>query len=645
MNIKLITLTLTNFKGIRSTTIPFNGTNKEIIGDNGTGKTTIFDAFLWLLFGKDSQDRADFEIKTLDRNNNPIEKIPHEVEAVLVLDGKPTNFKRCYEEKWTTKRGSATEEFTGHQTKYWIDDIALSQKDYEQKISTLICEEQLFKLITNPFYFPSIKKDAARQRLFNLAGGVSDADIAQQDDRFKQLLERASGKNLEDYKKQIVTRKKAVKEALQGLPERIDENKRSQPPVKDWVSIKASIEQKELAIKNIDKQMVDKSTVSKEKVEKRTDIQKRIGELQAQCMGRSNQITIEVEKEYSQRQLEISQQERKRDVLNSKKEALSTEQEELAKKSNTLADKIETMIAGWKVIKQTELDFCTDDFICPTCKQPLDASDIDSKKDELVKNFNSKKAEDLKKNQEDGERLKKEKDEVQKRTDEVKQELLKIDEELSKIIIPEQIEKPDSVKLIDKDVQIKNYEKRIAELQAEFDSINVDEVDLSDLQKQKSDNQESLDTLKADYAVKQQVEATQDRIKELEESHKTNSQELATLEQEEFLIAEFSKAKVETVESKINSLFSLVKFKMYESQINGGELETCIPMVNGVPFSSLNNAMRINAGLDIINAFCSHEDIYAPIFIDNAESINELISTKSQMVRLVVTTDKQLKIS
>lgn len=68
-------------------------------------------------------------------------------------------------------------------------------------------------------------------------------------------------------------------------------------------------------------------------------------------------------------------------------------------------------------------------------------------------------------------------------------------------------------------------------------------------------------------------------------------------------------------------------------------------MVNGVPYSVLNNAMRINAGIDIINTLCKFHKVYAPIIIDNAESVNLLHESQSQTIRLVVTTDSKLVIT
>ena len=135
------------------------------------------------------------------------------------------------------------------------------------------------------------------------------------------------------------------------------------------------------------------------------------------------------------------------------------------------------------------------------------------------------------------------------------------------------------------------------------------------------------------------------RIKELEDEYKTSQDELARLEGIEFTIQQFCKARIEHVESRINGMFKLVRFKMYEQQINGGEIETCEATVDGVPFSDLNNAMKINAGLDIINAICAANGIIAPIFIDNRESVSEILSTQSQIVNLVVDENcKTLKI-
>jgi len=117
--LKLLKLKLKNFKGIKNLDLKANGHDLNIYGDNATGKTTILDAFMWLLFDKDSQNRSDFAIKTLTKDGEPIHHLDHEVEGTFEIDGETIEFKKVYREKWTKKRGSAVEEFSGHEVDHF----------------------------------------------------------------------------------------------------------------------------------------------------------------------------------------------------------------------------------------------------------------------------------------------------------------------------------------------------------------------------------------------------------------------------------------------------------------------------------------------------------------------------------------------
>ena len=158
---------LLNFKGIRNLTVNFDEYETYIYGNNGTGKTTLFDSFTWLLFGKDSKDRKDFNIKTLDENNKPIERIPHEVSATIEVNGEEITLRKCYNENWTKKRGSAVETFNGHSVECYYNDVPCSVTEYTKKIAD-ICDEKVFKLITSPTFFTSQKKEFQRGMLFQL---------------------------------------------------------------------------------------------------------------------------------------------------------------------------------------------------------------------------------------------------------------------------------------------------------------------------------------------------------------------------------------------------------------------------------------------------------------------------------------------
>ena len=142
----------------------------------------------------------------------------------------------------------------------------------------------------------------------------------------------------------------------------------------------------------------------------------------------------------------------------------------------------------------------------------------------------------------------------------------------------------------------------------------------------------------------------ENRVIELKDQESKLAQELADLEGTEYAIMQFTKSKVDTIERKINGRFKTVRFKMFETQVNGGEVECCETLVNSngsyVPFADANNAAKINAGIDIINTLCEHYNIYAPIFIDNRESVTRLIESNSQIVNLIVSEqDKKLRVA
>jgi hypothetical protein len=119
---------------------------------------------------------------------------------------------------------------------------------------------------------------------------------------------------------------------------------------------------------------------------------------------------------------------------------------------------------------------------------------------------------------------------------------------------------------------------------------------------------------------------------------------MADAESEEFTLKAFTKTKIEECEARINGLFSKVTFRLFEYTIEGNESETCIPLVDGIPYGTANTAAQINAGLDIINVLSRHYGVCAPILIDRRESINELIPVEAQVINLTVSKDKELTV-
>jgi len=637
---------LTNFKGLRDFTIEFSDSMTSVLGKNGSGKTTIFDAFTWLLFGKDSEDRKSFNIKTLDAQGVAIPRITHEVSAILTVDDEEISLCRRYSEKWQKKRGSATEEFTGHEEERLYNDVPMSVKEWGEKI-TAICSEQVFKFITNPLYFSAQKADVQRSMLFRMAGEISDAEIAAGNAEFTALLASLTGKTMEEYKREIAAKKRRIKAEIDGIPERIDERKRDMPEAENWLALDADLQVKKSELEKVEKSVTDKSQAYSEASNAKLEISKKEFNLRQKLLNREYEIKQEVQKEYNEQSSKQSELRRQVDNAQAELNRVQSEMTRYQSDLNTMQSKRETLIAEWREINARTLQFKEDEFVCPTCKRPLDIDDIERKQNEMTESFNTRKAADLEENNRKGQANKKAMEDTVALIKKCDESIAEISKKIEKLkanpLYSATLTAPDATQTIEADAERNNLVDEIAKVKAELDK-PVEAPDTTELTEQKKSIMSEIDIIKAKLAKKETIERNNQRIQELETQFRNQSEELAQLEGIEFTMAAFSKARIEAVENRINGLFSLVKFKMFEQQINGGEVETCEATVNGVPYSDLNNAMTINAGLDIINAICKSEGITAPIFIDNAEAVNELLPTQSQMIRLVVTDDEALRI-
>lgn len=645
--IKIKSLELLNFKGIRDLKIDFSDGVTNISGKNGSGKTTIFDAFTYVLFGKDSKDRKDFNIKTLDGNGKSVAKLPHEVKATIVVDGETIELQRRYLEKWTKRRGSAIEEFTGHEEERYYNGVPCSVKEYSEKVAN-ICSEDVFKFITNPLYFTAQKTDIQRAMLFRMAGGVSDEDIARGDKDFENLLACLTGKTLEEYKREIQAKKKRIKLSIDGIPARIDERKRDVPEEEDWTSIEAQKKEHQKQLDNLDAQLADVAKQMQEAGKAQQALVEKLSQVRRDKINRRTELEKELLNDYKVKLAEQESAKRKLgdvkhklDDFTHKLQVANTDVAELQNKRNDL-------LAEWRAINAETLTFTENDFTCPTCGRPLEPEDIQRRQKDMMVKFNANKAEKLEINKIKGLDVKRKIEDLSEQLE----SLAKLTEEYSQKyrdiaqdpILSQEITIPETEPVVLKDeqfIKLTDEEMSLSEqLQQELPAF-----DTTDIKVQKTAISERIAELDKRLANKDIIERNNERIASLEEELRVQSQELATLEGVEYIITKFNKAKVDAIEGKINAMFDVVKFKMFDIQINGGEIETCEAMVDGVPYSDLNTASKINAGLDIINAICRFEGVNAPIFVDNAESINALQHTDSQMVRLIVTTENKLTIT
>lgn len=642
MKIRISNLKLKNFKGIKDLKIDFNSENTNIYGKNATGKTTIFDAFKWLFFDKDSNDRKDFNIKTLDSENKPIHFLDHEVEATLVVDEMKMVFKKILHEKWVTKRGQSEQEFAGHETNYWIDEVPIKKKDYEEKINSLI-PESLFKLITDPTYFNNqLKWTERRELLINISGTtISDDEILNSKEEFKIIKDNLEGRSIDDYKKVVQAKIKDLNKEKETIPVRIDEltNTLITEHNIDYEEIEKQKEQYDQELQKIELEMTDVQARANENM-------KIAGEL-TEAKQELADFKLKKETEYSQKYSNdlINLQNEKR-IAESTIRVKQDEDNERKTKIEQDQKRKEELYKEWDIVNNQKLEYDPNSFVCPTCKREYETDQKEEIKKQFENNFNTHKKTEQDSINKEGQSINARIDENTKAREKLQQEIQDANSKLeninNKIADIEKAKESDKTfdvtsmpEYIDKDKKVKELEEKVK---------NLTNGDISELQNKKAEITEEINKLNKTLNEREIQEKTKERIAELQNEEEVISNKIQELEGQEYALEDFTKTKVELLENAINSKFELVKFRLFDTQINGGLVECCDTLVNGVPYADVNNAHKILAGLDIINTLIKFYNTSAPIFIDNRESINEIYNIDTQIISLIVTTDKELRI-
>lgn len=668
--IKLQSISILNFKGIRNLEITFNTEGMTTIsGRNATGKSTVRDAFLWLMFDKNASGDKEFGIKTNDENGNPIPQIPHEVSAVVIMceegseEGRVTSVKlrKCLVEKWVKKSGEVEKRYSGNTTEYYINDVPKKESEYNAYIKEL-CEETVFRTITNPSYLPEMNRDKLRAFLFSMAGELSDTDIASGDRELEKLMDLISGKSIDGLKEQIRNEKSRIKKEMDDIPSRIEECNRMMPEKKDWDSIRNEINSHKEKVADIESQIEDISKAMNAENERRMRLSSELSGKKMEYSRLSDEITQKGMKEYydklnKKRELHSSVDQIESEIqgFNSLIQNLEREKESLEGYIHSKNEELSALRKEWNEINARNIRFNDEDFVCPTCKRLLDAEDIEERKSEMISNFNKKKSAELSANQKKGMEIKSVIEESEKRISLLSTQIKNIKEKVGDYedkkngiignpLYSAPVDQPDVSSLLAGSLELASKQTEIDNLKYQLEQpVSIPQTD--ELKQERKELQSFISTLEYQLSRREQIKILETRMSELNNRLRDLSQLLAEKEQIESWIDKFNKRKVELSEERINSMFSMVKWKMYNRLINGGEEPTCIPMIGNAEYRDANAAGKLNGGLDIINAVCQYYGVYAPIFVDNAEGVNHLLLTHSQMIRLVVTNESKLTVS
>lgn len=642
MEIKIFNLKLKNFKGIKDLIIDFEGKDLNIYGQNATGKTTIFDAFKWLFFDKDSSDRKDFNIKTLDSNNKPIHFLEHEVEATLIIDGQDIVFKKMFQEKWVKRRGQEQQEFAGHETSYWIDEVPTKKKDYEEKINSII-PESLFKLITDPSYFNNqMSWKERRELLISISGtNITDEDILNSNECYTRLKENLEGRSIEDYSKVLAAKIKELNNDREKIPIRIDELTKTLITEHN-INYEDLENEKNMCneeLQKIEAEMTDIQTRAKENMKKADQL----GIAKNELNNLKFRLEVEHNNKYSQDAMRLQNE---KSLIENKLRNKREEYKERGQKIDQDTKRKEELYKKWDEVNKLTLDFDPNTFICPTCKREFEAEQIEEKKKEMESNFNNHKKAEKEAINTEGQTINAKLQENTTAREQLQTEINELDTQLE--TINKDLEKIENQQSGAKDFDITSlpqYQEKLKEVEKLQEMVNqLVADDTTEIQNRKSNIIEQINNIDRQLNERDVQEKTKARIEELEKQEEDIAQKVQELESQQFQIEEFTKTKVELLENAINNNFKIVKFRLFKTQINGGLEECCDTLVNGVPFRDVNNAHKILAGLDIIETLSKFYNTTAPIFIDNRESINKLCDINSQVISLVVTEDPQLRI-
>lgn len=667
MEIKLNKLTIRNFKGIKDFTLKADGSNISVSGDNGTGKTTLYDAFLWCLFGKDSTDKTKFDWKPLNKDGQELHRLETEVEVELLVDGSEKTISRLTKENWSKKRGHHIETFSGHNTTFKLDGIEAKQKDFKAYLDTLISEDT-FRMLTNLTYFPeTMKWEERRKVLVELAGDVSVEQVIASNDDLKPLYQLLAERNLSDNMALTRQEMKSINNQIKDIPQRIDEVDRSMPDLSnlDETALKADLDAKQSQVdtKRDEISVIKNGAVNAKTSEAMANLKLYYSELENNY---NKTLESDLDKLIEKRQVmreELSELKLKFNGFEQAETETYWEKQKLERLITQLTNENAENRVKFQNIREQEMpSFDEHALSCPTCGQEFaeeKAQEIQANYDKETEEFNKNKSDQLEKivatGQASNAAIAKHQeaiDALDKKSEETADDKAKhtqnVEAKEKQIAdITESIERErKSLNPFDTTEEATSLLQEIGVLKDKLEKGEQGQAEeIKGLESQIVELQTEAQAIQSDLMQFDQHTKQMKRRNELIASEQTLALEYGKLEQRLFLFEEFVKARVNLLTDTINSKFKLVKFKLFETAINGGIQEVCEPTVNGANYSTgLNNAARINAGLDIINTLMTHYGKQVPVFIDNAESINEILPIETQLITLTVSKDKTLKV-
>ena len=637
MEIAIKSLDIKNFKGIHSMHFVFHSGMNSIYGENGTCKTTVYDALVWLLFGKDSHGNTNFEIKP----NGLSDGVMPEVTAVLSVNGEELQLRKTLREKWERPRGSAVARFAGHTVDYTVDDVPRKEGEYKRIIAGYI-DEKIFRLLTD-VYAVSLKMSWKERRalLAEVCELPDDMKLLSGAPQFAELADAVGRRTVDDYKAALMEQRKGANATLNTLPIRIDECERS---VSDLAALPfeqarqtSEALQKDQERVQVDLAKLDGDTLLAKAENERDALNNQLRELENENRAHRDSQYVPCEDETPTLRQSV------RDAQNTLDAAVK-ECNELRDRIGGGEKRLDEYRARWREIDKEQFTGGT----CPTCGQTLPAAELEAAKQRFETSKQDRKnglLEDSKLLKEDIAALK---ERLQQKEDSLPG--LQADSAAAEKALKEYVA-PAAPVIED----LPDYKRRKDAIQRSIDDV------CRRIERLHTDKQAERDRLESEYreitakilendavlAKEQQLTDTRRRVTELQEEQRSCAAQVEEMDRMIEMCEEFARYRVQSINDSINRKFKLTRFRLFREQINGGLADCCdVTDINGIPLdTNVNDAMKVNIGLDIIDTLSAHYGVRVPLFIDNAESVTHLHEIDTQIVRLVLSEqDKELRL-
>lgn len=635
---KILHLRLENFRGVRELDIELGGKDADIFGANGTGKTTIANAVTYLLCDAPATDEKDFSPKTAGAHD-----LHHKAEMTVENDGgEHVTFAKDFYEKWTKKRGSASREFSGHVTDWYVNGVQQKKKTYEEAIqqATGATIDQMKMLLIHGYFPQTMKPEARRTVLFELCEEVNDEDVIRENG-----LEGLSGVllrpgttdehySVDEYKKVAAAQRRKLNKELDTLPARIDEASKALPEDgRELAVIEADIK---TAKETLDQAMA--ATADAKHPEGAEVAKAVLAGKEAELKAKQAAYDAEMAKKNADAYDAVSQAKRERDEHERAATKAAEEAKRLRGEIGRLKAQRDALLEEYAEV-QAEVWSDAQEF-CPTCGQHLP----DGKIAEFRQSFNERKSARKQHINTEGQQCSKDKiaafeaeaaeqealaaEEAQKSEDAAK----RATDIEAKIQTPPPFEATEEGQEILVDI-----EKARGSLQGGA----IDAEALAKAQAAENDARAHLDALTTEKVAYQAAERARARIEELRNAQKKDSCELDKIEAGLDLCDRFIRAKAQAITRSINKQFQTVSWQLFKEQVNGGLEQVCNPMTQNaagewVEYKSSNTAAQVNAGLEIIDVLNKHFHTSLPVIVDRAESVCKIAKVNEQIIRLIV---------